>query len=51
MQNKPADASDTLKEAQMQFLGIGNVIGAAQCSESLGNMQVKYCQVTKSTFF
>jgi hypothetical protein len=49
MQNKYTEASNTLKEAQKQFLEIGDVLGAAQCSQSLGNIlhiQNKYTEAS-----
>ena len=38
LQSKYTESSDTLKEAQKQFLEIGSVLGAAQCLQSLGNI-------------
>ena len=49
MQNRYTEASDALREAQRQFLEIGDVLGAAQCLRSLGNilrMQDKYTEAS-----
>jgi nucleoside recognition membrane protein YjiH len=49
MQAKYTEASDTLTEARRQFLEIGDVFGAAQCSQSLGDilcMQAKYTEAS-----
>jgi len=45
MQNSYAEAFDTLTEARREFLHIGYLLGATQCSRSLGKilfMQHKY---------
>ncbi|KIM83176.1 hypothetical protein PILCRDRAFT_7145 [Piloderma croceum F 1598] len=50
-QSRYTDASKTLTEARRQFLEIGDVLGAAQCSESLGNilcMQAKYTEASNT---
>ena len=51
MQDKYTEASDTLREARRQFLEIGDVLGAAQCLQSLGNifcMQNEYIEASEA---
>jgi hypothetical protein len=51
MQDKYTKTSETLTEAQKQFLEIGNVFGVAQCSQSLGGvlcLQSKYTKASKT---
>jgi tetratricopeptide (TPR) repeat protein len=48
-QDKYTEASETLTEAQRQFLEIGHILDAAQCSRSLGDilrMQNKYTEAS-----
>jgi len=50
-QDKYTKASETLMEARRQFLEIGDVFGAAQCSKSLGDilrMQNKYTKASET---
>ena len=38
MQDNYKEAADILKKTQDQFIKIGNQLGAAQCSQSLGDI-------------
>ena len=51
LQAKNSEASETLIEAQREFLEIGDVFGATQCSRSLGNilcLQDKYTEASET---
>jgi tetratricopeptide (TPR) repeat protein len=51
MQAKNTEASETLTEAQRQFIKIGDVLGVAQCSKSLGDIlyiQAKYTEASEA---
>jgi uncharacterized membrane protein YfbV (UPF0208 family) len=48
MQCNYEEAANVLKKAQDQFVGIGDQLGAAQCSQSLGNILSMQCNYNEA---